>query len=436
MHFSEKLDQFFEEIKSLGFWSRLFNWKPIQKLSYDAFDAYKKLTTEVSNSEEQKKNLLSKIELLRSENTHLKENSTQAKSSLDITSTKLSSVENALSSVKESLVSREEQLKQSENKAAEQRAEISSLKSKILDLQSEINILKEENIGFKKTTVVRDEEFSSKLTTLKAIEERIHREREEEKKAQQAEEIQKLEDMKETWARHESLVKEKIKIICQKLTIEYVDSVPFKGTPDNVIKICDEFVVFDAKSPSSDKLDNFPTYIKLQAESVKKYIKQENVRKDVFLVIPSNAVGVIQGFTHNMGDYNVYVVTLDVLEPLLLCLKKIEDYEFLNQLTPEERENICRIIGKFAHITKRKIQIDHFFTQEFLSVLAKCENGLPGDLLAKVNEFETSEKLNPPQEKRTKKISLADLNEDASKLKKNIDHLLPSEDGGKMDLFK
>ncbi|HRK62200.1 MAG TPA: hypothetical protein PLY88_06620 [Candidatus Omnitrophota bacterium] len=436
MNFYEKLDQFFEEIKSLGFWRRLFNWKPIQKLSYDAFDAYKRLSADALNSEDQKKSLLNKIDLLNSENSHLQENSAQLKSTFDIANTKLTSVENALSSVKESLASKEEQLKQSENKTAEQRAEVNSLKAKIVDLQNEINSLKEENVVFKKTASSHDEDFSRKIATLQAIQERVHNEREEEKKVQQAEEIKKLEGMKETWAKHESLVKEKIKIICQKLTIDYVDNVPFKGTPDNVIKICDEFVIFDAKSPSSDKLDNFPSYIKLQAESVKKYIKQENVRKDIFLVIPSNAVGVIQGFTHNMGDYNVYVVTLDVLEPLLLCLKKIEDYEFVDQLTPEERESICRIIGKFTNITKRKIQIDHFFTQEFLAILAKCENSLPNDLLVKVNEFETSEKLNPPQEKRAKKISLLDLNEDANKLKKNIDHLLPSEDGSKMDLFK
>ena len=100
-------------------------------------------------------------------------------------------------------------------------------------------------------------------------------------------------------------------------------------------------------------------------------MNQKSVKKDIFLVIPSNTLDVIQQFSYNMADYNVYVITLDVLEPLILLLKKIEDYEFVGQLSPEERENICRIVGKFAHITKRKIQIDNFFTYEFLNVLSK-----------------------------------------------------------------
>ena len=37
----------------------------------------------------------------------------------------------------------------------------------------------------------------------------------------------------------------------------------------------------------------------------------------------------------------------------------------LSNLAPEERENICSIIGKFAHTAKRKIMIDYFFHFSF-----------------------------------------------------------------------
>ena len=60
---------------------------------------------------------------------------------------------------------------------------------------------------------------------------------------------------------------------------------PFKGNPDNTIKICDEFVVFDAKSPGTEDLKVFYKYIKKQAEDMKKYAKQESVKRDVFLVV-------------------------------------------------------------------------------------------------------------------------------------------------------
>jgi hypothetical protein len=84
-----------------------------------------------------------------------------------------------------------------------------------------------------------------------------------------------------------------------------------------------------------------------------------------------------------MADYNVYIVTLEALEPLILSLKKLEEYEFVEQLTPEERDNICRVIGKFAHMTKRRIQIDQFFGRQFLEILTKCESDLLVSFLRK-----------------------------------------------------
>ena len=112
-----------------------------------------------------------------------------------------------------------------------------------------------------------------------------------------------------------------------------------------------------------------------------------------------------------MGDYNVYVITTDSLEPIILSLKKIEEYEFAEQLSPEERDNICRVIGKFAHTTKRKIQIDQFFANQFIDLLVKCKNDLPEDLQKSVIEFEKAEKLNPTPERRKKQILTKELQE-------------------------
>ena len=130
-----------------------------------------------------------------------------------------------------------------------------------------------------------------------------------------------------------------------------------------------------------------------------------------------------------MADYNVYIVTLDSLEPIILCLKRIEDYEFLEQLSPEEKENICRIVGKFAHTAKRRIQIDQFFAREFFEILTKCDTDIPRDMLGRVLEFEKSEKLNPPIEKRVKQISTDDLLADSQKVEREANAkgiILPS----------
>ena len=131
----------------------------------------------------------------------------------------------------------------------------------------------------------------------------------------------------------------------------------------------DQLIVFDAKSPANNNLDNFPKYIKDQTESLKKYAKHDDVKNDLFLVIPSNTLNVIDEFSYKIGGYNVFVVTKDALEPIILSLKKIEEYEFVDKLSPEERDNVCSVIGKFAHTTKRRIQIDNFFQREFLKDL-------------------------------------------------------------------
>jgi hypothetical protein len=226
--------------------------------------------------------------------------------------------------------------------------------------------------------------------------------------------------LKETWATHQSDVQGRIKSICQKHTLQYIDKPPFRGEPDNTLLICEEHVVFDAKSPAGDDLKNFPLYLKAQAEAAKKYAKLEGVKKDIFLVIPSNTLAVVGQFVYNMADYDVYIVSADVLEPLLLTLCRIEDYEFAKQLSPEERENICRIIGKFAHLSKRRVQIDSFFARQFIELAYRCENSLPTDIFDKVLEFEKSEKLNPPMEKRAKAINTRELETEHSRIETEV----------------
>jgi len=208
------------------------------------------------------------------------------------------------------------------------------------------------------------------------------------------------------------------------MSLEYISQEQFpypRNKPDNTIEISSQLIVFDAKSPLNNELNNFPKYIKSQTENLKKYAKHSNVKKELFLVVPSNTLSVIEKFTYNMGDYTVYVVTKDSLEPIILSLKRIQDFDLVDKLSPEERDDICRIIGKFAHNTKRKIQIDQYFTDEFLDTLKKARTQLPKEILKSVIEFESAEMLNPPMEKRNKKILTKELLEKRMELTKEIE---------------
>lgn len=420
---AEKLGLFFEKIKNIGLWQRIFRWCSVRELSYDAYEEFKKLTESLDRTIKDAEQTKSSVLGLSKDNEYLKSEKIKLESSQENLKGNLNVAKEENSNLKAAVAKKDETIRLSETKIHEREKELAVVKEQISQLAIEIAQLRRENTVFKQTEVDRKIEYDNKVATLSVIINKNQKDREVELEERHKEEIQRIESMKETWAKHQESVEQAIKMICQKHTIEYIDKVPFKGKPDNTIQISDEYIIFDAKSPSSDDLKNFPTYIKAQTESVKKYIKEANVRKDIFLVIPYNTVDVIDNFSYNMADYNVYVVTIDVLEPLILALRKIEDYEFVEQLTPEDRENICRIIGKFAHITKRKMQIDLFFTKELIDILKKCEANLPQDIIEKVVEYEKSEKINPPRESRAKQILTKELEAENESIQAGIKKL-------------
>ena len=367
---------FFIKIKELSFWQRLFSWGPLRSLSYEAYQEYKIIEERFSTI-----------------------------------STTLDSYKERNNSLEQAHHHAHEQLKEAKTSLLKYEAAIQAYLVQIDGLRNENSDLKQAITTYKanegKQKKDHDRAVERMLHAQQSFEQdvqRLHDERVAEKEAHFA-------NMKKQWIHHEASVEQFIRNLSDKHIIPYIKPVPFKGNPDNTLEICGEYVIFDAKSPANDNYENFAAYIKAQAEQAKKYAKQENVKRDIFLVIPSSTADAISQWSYYMGDYNVFVITKDALEPIILAIKKIENYEFANQLSPEERENISRVIGKFAHTTKRRIQIDQFFAQQFLDLLRKCEMELPEDFIQQVVAFEQAEKLNPPTEKRAKQILVQELTE-------------------------
>ena len=369
---------FLDKVKNIGFWERIFQWNNVKKDLVDAAGNLAALQNELSTSQHELATTQMHLSVLQ-----------EAKRSLE---TQLQFLHKDLGIYKE----------RTEN------------------CEREVKAVREENIQLKKEEEFRAAKYSEEIVSLQGIRNSLQEERAKEVQQRHDEEMGALRALKETWSLHQVDVQGRMKQICQKHTLQYIDKPPFKGDPDNILLICDEYVVFDAKSPAGDDLKNFPLYLKAQAEAAKKYAKMEGVKKDIFLVVPANTLHCIKDFVYNLADYDVYIISADSLEPLILSLCKIEDYEFAEQLSPEDRDNICRIIGKFAHLSKRRIQIDAFFARQFIELAYKSENSLPADIYDKVLEFERSEKLNPPQEKRAKAISLKDLETESSRIETEV----------------
>lgn len=410
----DNIKAFFNELRSYSFWDRLFRWGRVRSMLID------------TSAELQR--LVSGLEVSRSENAKLQ-------SAMDRLMADKTDFQKEIVSLKEK---NDSYLKRGQELASE----IAALRQKVEHLELDNRRLREENTQFKTVDEQRRQEHSKAVASVQKIHDQLVQERNEEKEKRHQAELERITKLRETWSRHEENVKSRIKAICSKHAIEYVDVVPFKGKPDNTLRINNEYIVFDAKSPGSDDLSNFPLYLRNQAESVGKYIKEEDVRREVFLVVPTNTLEIIEQFEFKLSDYTVYIISVDALEPIILALRKIEDYEFAEQLSPEERENICRVIGKFVHLSKRRIQIDGFFAKQFFELVYRSEADLPKDFLEKVIEFERSEKLNPPIERRAKQISNKELamqieEQKADARQKGIetDDALLSKNLGKLPLY-
>ena len=370
----EKLHLFFTRIRELTFWQRLFSWRMIRGLSYDAFEEFKRLQKEAAMQTEQVNTLEKGYEKVITQNEGLKNT-----------------------------------IQQFEKSISKKEFEIDALNFKTEELNNTISRLNVSHAKLEGNEESRRKNYDDRIVQLNQVKETFEKQASALHEERMKEQKDAFEKKKRQWSEHEISVQQALKLICQHHFINYIDNVPFRGNPDNTIEICDEYIIFDAKCPSNDDLINFPKYIKSQTESLKKYASQDRVKKDIFLVVPTNTIHTISQLIYNMVDYNVNVITKDAMEPIILSLKRIEDYEFVNQLSPEERDNICRVIGKFAHTTKRKIQVDQFFATEFLDLLVRCKNDLPGDILKQVTEYEKAERLNPPSEKKAKQILTKDL---------------------------
>jgi len=457
----EHLGKFLERIKNIGFFERLFSWRTIVSISYDAYGDYQKVQDSLRNKDQEIAGLSGRIRDLskdldlqkqsfaqvqadlvkeQSRAQLLNEKAGEKESERAKLETKLSetitNTETTINRLKDEVVTLKSNNEVLSQKITEKEKEAGGLiesdkknRDAINQLKIDLSVLdgKYQSLNtqfieaqkalseFTQKEEGRTHEHDQRMTALQELKKQLDDDRLRVQQERDTELQKKFSEMEQTWKRHEEVVEESLRSICQRHTLQYCDKEKFPVAgkkPDNAILICDQYVIFDAKSPKNpDDLNNFPVYIKNQAEAAKKYTKEENVKKDIFLVVPSNTLEYLDEFHLDMADYQVYVVTYDSLEPIILALRKIEDYQFVDQLSPEDRENICHVIGKFAHATKRRMQIDTYFFNEFLGLLRTCES-LPEDIMKKVVEFEKAEKMNPPMEKRRKLIPIKELEHD------------------------
>ena len=277
------------------------------------------------------------------------------------------------------------------------------LKSKNIELTTELNTLKQEENS-------KDRQRDSVISKYEQFENNA---REREAKKEKEEQIrfeEQQERLKRTWQDHEINVNKQIKFICQEESIKFIDEWPHDKKPDNVIQICNEYIVFDAKSPRNDDLDNFPNYIKNQVSALSKYADHKDVKKHLFLVVPENAMSVLNMLTYNDSNYCVHVISPQALDITMWALKQIELYEFAEKLSPEDRENLARAVAGSMNYIKRMIQINSDMNDSGIQLTEQIMNLISKDSLKSIRnkalEYEKGDIINASQQKRGKIIDL------------------------------
>lgn len=259
----------------------------------------------------------------------------------------------------------------------------------------------------------RIEEYTAQIRSLVQARENLESDRKKVKEDEARSLNEVLERRRVNWQNHEKNVVEILRSLCSRLGVVWFDeqTFPFARKPDFAIELADQLVIFDAKAPADPRmLDNFPDYLRKQAEAMEKYLKQESVRREAFLVVPTDAIASIKDrFFFAIGEYKIYVICPEALEAVLRLLMKIDEYEVLEALDPQAQEELANYIGRASRAMKKRVQVDHYMSAQFLEILASGEASLPSEILAKAQLKERAFAINPPRTERGKDIALSDL---------------------------
>src|SRR5688500_20005284 len=74
-------------------------------------------------------------------------------------------------------------------------------------------------------------------------------------------------------------------------------------------------------------------------------------------------------------------------------------------MSPEDRQSICRIVGSYIYLTKRRIQVDQDFNSHALELLATTGREIPELMHEEISRQEKAMKINPQVDRRAKAIS-------------------------------
>lgn len=259
-------------------------------------------------------------------------------------------------------------------------AQLLNLQNDNQNLQKENDKTKEELAQYRAQEKKREEDFQNRITKLEQSRQALEDEQRRIRREDEAEQAAAIAARDSIWNEHEASVLALLAELCQKpeLTFKTYDNknLPegWSGglKPDFMLELLDFFVVFDAKSSRSENLQNY------LAENVKKTAeklqKQSRIYSSVFFIVPTQAISELKKLHYFEQGFSFFIISPEALAPILASFKKIESYEFAENLTPEQRENIVNLIAELSQQINFTNALNLLSTQRGIFALERLKN--------------------------------------------------------------
>ena len=290
--------------------------------------------------------------------------------------------------------------------------DLNDLKDKIAKKDDDLKDLREKNTKFESTIGVEKQKLVDAQNKYHIMITKHEDKVDKEEKRLEKERIDEENMRKVSWQTHESDVASFITNECMKYDIKYVgpQDFPDRKKPDNSIFVDDRYIIFDAKSPRDNQdTATFVSDINTKVKDQEKYAKLPKVKKDIYLVVPSNLYSDINKKHYPQGKYDVWIITMEQIPVMLAHYKRTMDYENFEGLSQDDKNALIKEMGNLSFNLRRKLMVDSIFGQKFLQALKSSKDNLPEEINDEIEKVVTDSRDNVSRKDSGKPLSLDTL---------------------------
>ena len=290
-------------------------------------------------------------------------------------------------------------------KAKQMFAEFAPLKEKYSNLQEKNDELTtkiaklEAELEQEKTKKTKD--FERKLAELEESRKALEDEKARIRKEDEEKKLEEEKNRDRIWAEHEINSISKMKEVCKKPDFNFnfyenitlPESFDGKFKPDFLVEFLGQYIIFDAKLSKSKDIQG---YINEQVKSTVKKIKSakncDEIYKTVYFIVPTQDFIKMKKISFYEDWYNLFAISIESFESILASFKKISEYENLEKIDPQERENIINVLAAYDQHISHRNAIDILSSLQWLKV-SKLKNELWWEMLDEIEDKKSKIRL-------------------------------------------